>query len=130
LETLNSSVEHEACRRLCGRDLLLDCACPVDFFLVTVIVSEIMIYLIQIELIWQCRSRKAVAVSVRRDEQGYIIKEDLQYDTTGSDVSQDLGASAGYVSLPERVNAILEKVRQSPKSITFEETMAVISDEV
>lgn len=65
---------------------------------------------------------------LKRDAQGFIIKEDLAFDTTGTDVSSDLGSSAGYVELPESVQSFLDKVKSSPKEVKFADTMAIIEE--
>mmetsp|Transcript_63527 Transcript_63527/g.124738 ORF Transcript_63527/g.124738 Transcript_63527/m.124738 type:complete len:239 (+) Transcript_63527:37-753(+) len=70
--------------------------------------------------------RKGDDGSKRRDKDGFIVFDDLEYDTSGKDVSQDLGSSAGYVALPAAVEEYIAKLKASPTSIAFAETMAMI----
>jgi len=78
---------------------------------------------------WTARKGVQTFGAPRRDAQGYIIKEDLQYDISGMDVSQDLGSSAGYVELPEPVKAFIAKAKEDPTSIAFADTMALIEEQ-
>lgn len=70
--------------------------------------------------------RKGDDGTKRRDKDGFIVFEDLDYDTSGKDVSQDLGSSAGYVELPEAVKDFISKLKSTPKEVTFDESMALI----
>jgi len=61
---------------------------------------------------------------VRRDEKGYIIEDDLDFDLRAG-VSTALGASS-LKEVPPPVDELLEKARSSPDSIMFEETTQAI----
>lgn len=58
--------------------------------------------------------------------QGFLIKEELEYDTTGTDVSTNLGASAGYVEPPIEVKDFITKAKLNPDGIMFSDTMKIV----
>jgi hypothetical protein len=64
----------------------------------------------------------------KRDAQGFLIKEELEFDTSGTDVSTNLGASAGYVEPPVEVKDFMTKAKISPDSIKFADTMKIVDD--
>ncbi|KAJ1637914.1 HopJ type III effector protein-domain-containing protein [Pavlovales sp. CCMP2436] len=68
--------------------------------------------------------QRSVVIALRRDAQGYIIPDDLQFDLR-SGVSKALGASA-LKQIPPPIAALLVKVRTQPGSVMFAETLEAI----
>ena len=64
----------------------------------------------------------------KRDKDGFLIKEELEFDTSGTDVSTNLGSSAGYVEPPVEVKDFMTKAKISPNSITFADTMKIVDE--
>lgn len=67
---------------------------------------------------------RAMSSEPRRDEKGYIVKEDLKYDTES--VSTALGASGRLYEFSEDAVKFLDRLKATPSEVSFEDTMAML----